>query len=72
MLGGVRPPPPPPLPPKKIKTKKGHFMDAELVQKSLKLHNFATTNAILMKPTTNIYYNKIFHLAKSWGVTHRA
>ena len=47
-------------------------MDAELVQKSLKLPNFATTNAILMKPSTNIYYNKIFHLAKSWGATHRA
>ena len=46
-------------------------MDAELIQKSLKIVNFTTTNAILITLTTGIYLNKIFHLAKSWGVTHR-
>ena len=35
-----------------------------------KLLNFAATNAILIKFTTDMYLNKVFHLAKSWGVTH--
>ena len=44
--------------------KRGHFMDAESIQKTF---NFATTYAILMKLTTDIYLNKVFHLAKYWG-----
>ena len=24
-----------------------------------------------MKPSTDIYLNKVFHLPKCWGVTHR-
>ena len=45
-------------------------MDAESIQKTLKFFNFTTTVAIHMKLTTDIYLNKVFHLAKSWGVTH--
>ena len=30
--------------------------------------NFTTANAILMKLATDIYLNKAFYLAKSWGV----
>ena len=50
-------------------------MDTESIQKTLKILNFTTTYAILMKLTTDIYIyiylNKVFHLAKSWGVFHR-
>ena len=35
--------------------KKGHFMDTELVRKTLKTFNLTTTNAILMKLTTIMY-----------------
>ena len=45
-------------------------MDAESIQKTLKFFNFTTTVAILMKLTTDIYLNKVFHLTKSWGVIH--
>ena len=48
--------------------KRGHFMDAESMQTTF---NFTTSNAILMKLATGIYLNKVFHLAKSWGVTHK-
>ena len=51
--------------------KKGHFMDIESVQKSSKFFSFTTTYAILLKLTTDIYHNMVFHLAKSWGVSHR-
>ena len=51
--------------------KKGHFMDIESVQKSSKIFSFTTTYAILLKLTTDIYQNMVFHLAKSWGVSHR-
>ena len=51
--------------------KKGHFMDAESTQETLKVFNFKTTNAILMILTIDIYLHKFFHLAKSWGVIHR-
>ena len=44
--------------------KRGRFMDAESIQKTF---NFTTTYAILMKLTTDIYLNKVFHLAKYWG-----
>ena len=46
-------------------------MDAESTQETLKIFNFTTTYAILIKLTKNIYLNKVFHLAKSWGVIHR-
>ena len=46
-------------------------MDAESAQETLKIFNFTTTYAILIKLTKNIYLNKLFHLAKSWGVIHR-
>ena len=39
------------------------------IQKTLKTLNFTTAYAILMKPTTDIYLNKVFHLAESWGVS---
>ena len=48
--------------------KKGDFMDAESMQKTF---NFTTTNTILVKRTTDIYVNKVFHLAKSRSVTHK-
>ena len=47
-------------------TKRGHFMDAESIQKILKIFELTTTYAILMKLTTDIYLNKFFHLAESW------
>ena len=46
-------------------------MDSEVIEKTMKNFNFTTTNAILINLTTNMYLNKVFHLAKSWGVTHR-
>ena len=46
-------------------------MDAESIQETLKIFNFTTIYAILMKLTTDIYLNKVFHLAKSWGVILR-
>ena len=52
--------------------KKGHFMDVNLVRNTLKIFNIATanaTNAILIKLTTNVYVDQIFHLAKNQGVT---
>ena len=36
-------------------SQKGYFMDAELVDKTLKIFNSTTTNAILMKITTIMY-----------------
>ena len=44
--------------------KKDHFMDAELVRKTLKIFNLTTTYAILMKLTIVMYFYKIFVLAK--------
>ena len=41
------------------------------MQKNLKIFNYTTTNAIVMKLTTDIYLNKVFHLPESWDVTHR-
>ena len=38
--------------------KKGHFMDAESVRKTLKTFNSTTTNAILMKLTTIVHLHK--------------
>ena len=42
-------------------TKRGHFMDAEAIQKTLKIFNVTTTYALLIKLTTNMQHlNKIF------------
>ena len=53
------------------KSQKG-TMNTESIQKTLKIFHFTNRYAILMKLTTDIYLNKVFHLAKSWGVFHRA
>ena len=47
-------------------------MDAALPQKHWKIDNLTTTNAALMKLNTIMYLRKTFHLAKNWGVAHRA
>ena len=39
-------------------SKKGHFMDAKSVRKTLKTFNLTTTNAILMKLTTIMYLHE--------------
>ena len=46
-------------------------MDAASPQKHLKIYNFATTNATLMKLNTIKYLHKMFSLAENWVVTHR-
>ena len=38
-------------------------MDTESMQKTLKIFNFTNKYAILMKRTTDIYLNKVFHSA---------
>ena len=43
-----------------------------VLRNHLKIYNFGTINAILMKLTTIMYLHKTFHLAKNWGVTLRA
>ena len=53
------------------KPKRDHFMTAESIRKMLKIFNFSTTNAMLMKLTIDIYLNNAFHLVKSWGKNHR-
>ena len=47
------------------------FMDAALPPKHLKIFNLTTTNATIIKLTTNIYLYRTFNLAEDWGVTHR-
>ena len=64
---GPRTPPPPSLP-----LKRGHFMDAALSRKHLKIYNLTTTNATLVKLTAIMYLHKTFILAEDWGVTHGA
>ena len=39
--------------------KKGHFMDAESVRKTLKIYNLTTKNAILIKLTRILYLHKV-------------
>ena len=61
-FGGVRAQKPP---------KKGHFMDAASVWKTLKILNLTTTNAILMKLITVIYLHenvnrKAFRAREAW------
>ena len=48
-IGGVRVQKPP---------KRGYFLDAELVRKTLEIFNLTTTNAILMKLTTIMYLHE--------------
>ena len=50
--------------------KRGHLMDAESIRKTLK---FSISIQLLYWRNLPqiIYLNKIFHLAKSWSVTHR-
>ena len=43
-------------------------MDAESIKNTL---NFTTTYPVLMKPATELYLNKIFQFAQSWGKSHR-
>ena len=38
----------------------------------MKIHNLATTNAMLMKLTTIMYLHKIFNLAEDWGLNDKA
>ena len=52
--------------------KRVDFMAAASPWKYLKIYNFGTTNAILMKFTRIMYHHKTFHLEKDWGVNHRA
>ena len=43
-----------------------------LLRKDLKIHNLATTNAILMELTTVMYLHKNFNLAEDWGLNDKA
>ena len=52
--------------------KRGHFMDAALPRKHLKIYNLITTNATIMKLTIILCLHKTFSLAEDWGVTCRA
>ena len=51
--------------------KRGHFMDALLPRKHLKIYNLTTTNVALTKLTTIIYLHKTFNLAEDWATSHR-
>ena len=43
-----------------------------VLRKHLKIHNLATTNAMIMKLARIMYLRETFHLAKNWGMTLRA
>ena len=43
-----------------------------VLRKHLKIHNLATTNAMIMKLARIMYLRETFHLAKNWGMTFRA
>ena len=43
-------------------------MDAESIRKTLKIFNFPTANAILMRLAPDIYLYKVFHLVKSLDI----
>ena len=49
--------------------KRTHFMNAELVSKTLKIFNFTTRNTIVIKLTRIMCLHAIFSLTKNWGVT---
>ena len=44
-------------------------MNAESIWEILKIFKFTIINVILMKLSTDIYFNEIFHLAKDCGVS---
>ena len=46
-------------------------MDTESIQKALTFFNFTTAYPILVKLTTDIYLNEVFHFTNSQGVSHR-
>ena len=50
---------------------KGHFMDADSVQKTLEIFSLTTKNAILMNLTTITYLCEMFNLARNSDVTLR-
>ena len=52
--------------------KRGHFMDAALPQKHLKVYNLTITNVTIMKLITIMYLRKTFNLAEDWDVIHTA
>ena len=41
--------------------KKGYFVDAESIRKMLEIFNLTATNSILMKLTTIMYTDEIYH-----------
>ena len=51
--------------------KRSQFMDTESIQETLKIFDFTTAYAMLMRLTTDMYLNKFFPLAKSWGLSHK-
>ena len=52
--------------------KRAHFMAAASPRNNLKIYNFGTTNAIVMKLITKMYLHKNFCFTKNQGVSHRA
>ena len=46
-------------------------MDTESIQETLKIFDFTTAYAMLMRLITDMYLNKFFPLAKSWGLSHK-
>ena len=46
-------------------------MDTESIQETLKIFDFTTAYAMLMRLTTDMYLNKFFPLAKSWSLSHK-
>ena len=50
-------------------TQKWYFL---LVGKHLKIHNLPTINSTPIKLTRIMCLHETFHLARNWGVTHRA
>ena len=63
---------PPPSPTAHPHPQKEGFMDAASPRKHSNIYDLTATNAKLMKLTTSTYLHKKLHLAKDWGVTHRA
>ena len=50
--------------------KKSHFMDVKSIRKMLKILNFTTTIAMLMKLSKYLYLIEVFNLVKPCGITH--
>ena len=64
---------PKPLPPakKKRRRKKGIFINAEFVGKTLKGYNLPTTKAVLIKIANIMYLHEIYHLPHNWDITRK-